>query len=301
MAGVKKIVKEEMILCMGNNSAYLKCPGNRTSSQFYNVWSIFKGNGKSCYCKDCIGKIFDYYLTNGSLQSAIYYTCQTIDVAFISEIYERVNQKSIEDNKAGKKNINYFGTYMTELQRNSTKKEAWNNFSCTNVDLADIDSKIKTNEIKKKELEKFELDWGKKENLEDYVFLEYKYDIYTENKPLVPSQESLYRQLCLVELSKRKKETKNESTKEEQGMMIILMDKLKISNFDEQRGKSDVEKILEKQIWEIENTEPCEVIDKNEYKDFLGISVDWKHILRSLKNILGNNREYPDINNDEWN
>lgn len=300
MAGTKKIVKEEMILCMGNNSDYLKCPGNRQSSQFYNVWSIFKGNGKSCYCKDCVGKIFDYYLQNGSLQSAIYYTCQLIDVAFIAEIYERVNQKAIDDRKAGKKSINYFGIYMSELQKNSTKKEAWNNFSCTNVNLSDIDSRIKTNELKQREIEQFTLDWGQKDSLDDYVFLEYRYDTYTDGKTLTTSQEALYRQLCLVELAKRKKEIKNDTTKEEQSMMITLMDKLKISNFDEQKDKSAIEKNLEFQIWEIENTEPCEVIDKEEYKDYLDIGKDFKQILRSLKNILGNNREYPDINNDIW-
>lgn len=299
MAGIKK---EDIILCMGHNSEYLKCNGNKKeNTDFFNSWSPFKGNGKVDYCKDCVQKIYDYYLKLGSMQAAIYYTCQVLDVAFIAEIYEKVNNR-IKD--GGKKTLNPFTIYITELQKYTTKKEIWFNFSCSDVDLADIDTRIKTNEVKKKEIEQFELDWGKQSSIEDYSFLEYIYDELTDNKILSKPQEMLYRDLCLARLTKRKidgNEIKDGDITKVQTQILNLMTKLKIDKFDEQRDKSDVEKILERQIWEIENTEPCEVVNKEEYKDFLDIGKNWgKHILRAMKNILSSNREYPDITKDGW-
>ena len=119
---------------------------------------------------------------------------------------------------------------------------------------------------------------------------------------LTPAQETLYRQLCLVELSKRRKWTAKELTKDEQAMILTLMEKLKISNFNEQKDKSEIDKILEKQIWEIENTEPCELVDKEEYKDFLDIGKNWgQHILRAIRNLIAGTKDYPDVTKDEWN
>lgn len=298
MAVSKK--QEEVYLCDGHNSEFLKCSGQRKSSDFYNVWSIFKGNGKSHYCKDCVGKIFNNYLSLGSLQSAMYYTCQVIDVPFIAEIYEKINQKAIDDLKSNnKKTINYFGNYIAELQKYTTKKEIWNNFSCTDVDLADIDSRIKTREVKQKEIERFELDWGKQSEIEDYIFLEYVYDELTQDKTLTKPQEMLYRDLCLARLTKRKidgNEIKDGDISKVQKQILDLMNKLKIDNFSEEKEKDEYQLIWERQIWEIENKKPCEVVDLETYKDLCDIEKKWgKEILRSVRNLIAKTKDYPDI------
>ena len=84
-----------------------------------------------------------------------------------------------------------------------------------------------------------------------------------------------------------------------QNRISKTMSTLKLDQFEKQKDKTDIEKVLEKQIWEIENTEPAEVVDKEEYKDFLNIESDWgNHILRAMRNILAGQKDYPNITKD---
>lgn len=290
----------EVTLCMGHNTPMLQCVGLKKNTEYFISWSPFHANGRVPYCKECCNKMFQYYLDETkSAQSALYYTLMKMDVPFIKDIYEKVNEMSVSGDVNGRKTAISIGSYMNTIRKYTKNKEIWSDFSATDVDISDIDSKIQTREVKKKEMDKFILDWGQQPNLEDYQFLEYRYDVYTEGRELTPSQETLYRKLCLAELSARRKEANQDSSKEDTEQIIKLMSKLKIDNFEEKKEKSDIERILEKQIWEIENTEPAEIVSKEEYKDYLNIEKDWgKHILRAVKNLLTGSKDYPMITKD---
>ena len=291
---------ESVTLCMGSNTPELQCIGLKKDSEFFSSWSPFHTNGKVPYCKECCNKIFNYYIEETkSAKAALYYTLMKIDTPFIKEVYDKINHRAVYGDSNGNKTSIGIGVYMNEIRKYSKNKEIWTDFSATDTDIADIDSKIESREVKQKEMDKFILDWGNQPNIEDYQFLEYRYDVYTEGRELTPSQETLYRKLCLAELSARRKEANQESSKEETEQIMKLMAKLKIDNFEEKRDKSDIERILERQIWEIENTEPAEMVDKEEYKDYLDIQKDWgKHILRAVKNLLTGSRDYPQITQD---
>lgn len=290
----------EVTLCMGHNTPMLQCVGLKKNTEYFISWSPFHANGRVPYCKECCNKMFQYYLDETkSAQSALYYTLMKMDVPFIKDIYEKVNEMSVSGDVNGRKTAISIGSYMNTIRKYTKNKEIWSDFSATDVDISDIDSKIQTREVKKKEMDKFILDWGQQPNLEDYQFLEYRYDVYTEGRELTPSQETLYRKLCLAELSARRKEANQDSSKEDTEQIMKLMSKLKIDNFEERKEKSDIERILEKQIWEIENTEPAEIVSKEEYKDYLDIEKDWgKHILRAVKNLLTGSKDYPMITKD---
>ena len=290
----------EVTLCMGHNTPMLQCVGLKKNTEYFISWSPFHANGRVPYCKECCNKMFQYYLDETkSAQSALYYTLMKMDVPFIKDIYEKVNEMSVSGDVNGRKTAISIGSYMNTIRKYTKNKEIWSDFSATDVDISDIDSKIQTREVKKKEMDKFILDWGQQPNLEDYQFLEYRYDVYTEGMELTPSQETLYRKLCLAELSARRKEANQDSSKEDTEQIMKLMSKLKIDNFEEKKDKSDIERILEKQIWEIENTEPAEIVSKEEYKDYLDIEKDWgKHILRAVKNLLTGSKDYPMITKD---
>lgn len=297
---------ENVTLCMGHNSPTLQCIGLKKDSEYFKSWSPFHQwdsehkDTRVPYCKDCCNKIFQYYLDETkSAKTALYYTLMKIDTPFIKEVYEKVNERSLSGDVNGKKISINIGTYMNTLRKYTKNKEIWSDFSATDVDITEVDSKIQTAEIKQKEMDKFMLDWGDQPNLEDYQFLEYRYSIYTDGIELTPSQETLYRKLCLAELSARRKEANQDSAKEDTEQIMKLMAKLKIDNFEEKKDKTDIERILEKQIWEIENTEPAEMVDKEEYKDYLNIEKDWgKHILRAVKNLLTGSKDYPNITKD---
>lgn len=287
---------ESLIMCQGHGSEYLKCSGMQLESNFCKSNSPFN-SGRVIYCKDCLNKIYEYYLSqsNSNMQTALFYTLQKVDVPFITELFVRLQEEIKKRNKSGQRLQSVVSIYIGYVNINKAKEKIWTDFSATDVDLSDIDSRIEGREIKKKELEEFTLDWGVQSE-EDYVFLEYRFDVYTKDSNLTPTQETLYRQLCLVELAKRRKEIKGDSTKEEQDMMIKLMDKLKISNFEEKKDKTEFDLLMERQIWEVENTEPCEEIDIEMYKDICNINSQWgNEIKRAVQNLIAGTKEYPTI------
>ena len=295
-----------------------ECKREYPIDRFYTSNASFLGNGHLNYCQDCCEDILKYFLKKkGTMESAVYFTCAKLDIPFIRRVYETtIDKKNSLQSKSNKDNNEYniFSYYIDYLWGTHTlqkKTEVWEDFTDSDTSLDEFNTVKKSEDALKADYEKFELDWGK-QTLEDYQFLEYRYDIYTEGKPLTPAQDTLYRQLCQLELRQRKKNAKGdsirddqlgESTKEEQAMIIQLMDKLGISKFDNKKDKSDIDRLIEKQIWEHENTDPCETVDINKYKDMCDIGKNWgRQILRAVKNIVSASQEFPDITADpkDW-
>lgn len=295
-----------------------ECKREYPIDRFYTSNASFLGNGHLNYCQDCCEDILKYFLKKkGTMESAVYFTCAKLDIPFIRRVYETtIDKKNSLQSKSNKDDNEYniFGYYIDYLWGTHTlqkKTEVWEDFTDSDTSLDEFNTVKKSEDALKADYEKFELDWGK-QTLEDYQFLEYRYDIYTEGKPLTPAQDTLYRQLCQLELRQRKKNAKGdsirddqlgESTKEEQAMIIQLMDKLGISKFDNKKDKSDIDRLIEKQICEHENTDPCETVDINKYKDMCDIGKNWgRQILRAVKNIVSASQEFPDITADpkDW-
>ena len=109
-----------------------------------------------------------------------------------------------------------------------------------------------------------------------------------------PSQETLYRRLCLVELAIRKKDENGQDTKEEQKQLLQLMKALEIDDFKNTKDLSMAEKIIESQIAWMEEEEPAfHYKDLEKYKDFLGAESYWEnHVKRPLRNLLIGSKEY---------
>lgn len=287
---------EKIRLCKGYNSDFLQCLGDIKESNFFNSWSKFY-DGKVPYCKDCVQKIYKYFLEETKTEKrATYFTLMKIDIPFIEEIYN----KAI--NRKGEYNIS---TYIAELHKVTQNKEIWGDFSASDVNLDQTELVIPTIAERKQELDNLERIWGKQDCAEDYDFLNDTFDRYTQGIHFSnPQQEDLYKDLCRDRLLLRKindnRYNGDESLDKVQNRIGKTMSILKVDQYEKQKDKSDIEKILEKQIWEIENTEPAEVVDKNEYKDFLNIESEWgNHIIRAIKNLLIGSKDYPNITKNE--
>lgn len=273
------------------------CGREHAVQDFYKSPNPHHTSGYIPICKDGAKKIFDEYLVKtGAVDSALWYTCSELGIPFITKVYRATLERVA--NMGPGKDYNYIGIYITCMGMVKTKVDKWHNFLSTDAPLDQISRVPKTEEFMNREGQRLELDWGK-QDVEDYKFLEYRWDIYMAkfvDTELPPSQEALYRQLCLVELRKRKKEEQGELTDKEQTMMLNLMKVLKIDNFSNTDEKTLVESMLERQGWEIENTEPAEVVDQEKYRDYCDIGKKWgKNILRAMKNLVANSREYPAI------
>lgn len=246
------------------------------------------------YCKDCCNRMcHDYIKKYGNLESALWMSCSNLGIPFTKRAFEALERKISEKDKIGQR-YNYVGNYLQSMNTNRKNSDTWESFADTDVSFGDIKNLQKHEESIRAEMEHFKLDWGNQE-VEDYQYLEYRYEYYTDGLgELKPSQETLYRRLCLVELAIRKKEEAHQDTKDEQKQLIQLMKTLEIDDFKNTKDLSMAEKIIESQIAWMEEEEPAyHYKDLEKYKDFLGAEAYWEdHVKRPLRNLLLGSKEY---------
>ena len=294
------MAKTEIKMCCGHNSDILQCVGTKKITDYFVSWSKFD-NGTVKYCKDCCYKIFKYYVEEYNVEKvALLYTLAKIDIPFIGQVYLDTLEKT---NKFGNKVPLSVSSYISTLHKSQTNKDIYSDFSDTDCNVFELDIKGKTKSEKEEEINRLEKTWGIQDDISDYDFLEETFNRYTDGidkEDLTPSRLDLYKDLCLNRLTLRKindnRYTGEETIDKVQSRTAKIMSILKIDQFEIAKKKSDIERILERQIWEIENTEPAELVDKEEYKDFLNIESDWgKGILRCVKNLLIGSKDYPNI------
>lgn len=286
----RKIEKEKVRMCKGHNAPLLNCLGEIRESEFYTSWSKFS-DGKVPYCKNCVNKIYQYYLQEtGSEKTALYFTLMKLDIPFIKEAYENaINRKT---------NVNV-GTYIMELQKKSTNKEIWCDFSVSDIELSDTESVIQTVVEKKKEMDNLEKIWGKQDCVEDYDFLEETFARYTQGVDFInPQQEDLYKDLCRDRLLLRKindnRYSGEESLDKVQNRISKTMAILKLDQFEENKPKTISEQLMFTKIAQIEQTKPADLYkEPKKYKDFNKIKLYYKDlVLRPLLNTLVGSKDF---------
>ena len=281
---------EKLRLCKGHNSELLQCSGDIKESNFFVSWSKFY-DGKVPYCKDCVQKIYEYFLKEtGTEKRATYFTLMKIDIPFIEEIYDKV---------INKKNNYTISTYITELHRNSQNKEIWGDFSSSDVNLDQTDLIIPTIAERKKELASLERTWGKQDCVEDYDFLNDTFERYTKGVEFAnPQQEDLYKDLCRDRLLLRKindgRYNGDETLDKIQNRISKTMSILKIDQYESNKPKSLSEQSLFEKIRLCDEnnvkdvySEPSKYYDLNKIQYY-----NEKFSLRPLANMLVGNRDF---------
>lgn len=246
------------------------------------------------YCKDCCNTMLKYYLKKtGTLEASMWYVCARLDMPFIKNVFEKAQEKHVNTDK-------FIETYYNLLWGGHSIKKAldkWESFADSDVDFKDIQGVVKTDEGIKAQIEKLELDWGYQESEEDYKFLEYLYDKFTQDIEFENTQqEYLYRDLCLARLEKRKAEQGKIDTDitKIQGRILTLMNKLKLDDFESTKPKSVSEQLIFAKIPMIESKRPWDIYNKmQEYKLSSKRRQYYKDlVLRPTLNSLVNNRDF---------
>lgn len=280
---------EKVRLCKGHNSPLLNCLGDIRESEFYISWSKFT-DGYVPYCKNCVNKIYEYYLKEtGSDKSALYFTLMKLDIPFIEEIYNSI---------AEKKTVT-ISTYISTLQKRTTNKDVWCDFNATNVKLDKNEVQMQTVEDKKNELYNLEKTWGKQDCMEDYNFLEETFKRYTQGIEFInPQQEDLYKDLCRDRLLLRKindnRYNGEESLDKVQNRISKTMSILKIDQYENNKPKTLSEQSLFEKIRLCDEnnvkdiySEPSKYYDLNKVQYYIE-----KFSLRPLANMLIGNRDF---------
>jgi hypothetical protein len=233
---------------------------------------------------------------------AVYYTCQKIDIPFITELFEGI-LKEYKDTKSAKEYIDmtkrYMSVYITNYNKASVKYKDKTDFTFSDADMGTIDVKIESREKAKEELDNFKLDWGIQEEAEDYIFLNNTFKKYTKGVEFVNSQqEDLYRDLCRDRLYLRKINDKkyngDETIDKIQSRIAKTMTTLKVDQFDSNKPKTPSEESFFAKIAQIEMTKPADLYkEPKKYKDFNKLEkYERDMVLRPLLNTLCNQRDF---------
>lgn len=287
MAVKTKAKSSVMCMCIKDGREY-------PSDRFYEHKNLeIFPKGYVPYCKDCCNDMLQYYLKKtGTIEASMWYVCALLDIPFIKRVFEKTQELNRDTDK-------FVETYYNLLWGNRSMKKAldtWESFSDSDVGFEEISTTVKDVEAIKIQKDTLELKWGLQESEEDYQYLEYLYDRYTQGVIKNPYQEDLYRDLCLARLEKRKIEQNKSSSDitKTQARILTLMNKLGIDDFEASKPKSLSEQLMFAKIAQIEMTKPCELYkEPTKYKDFNKVKKYYKDIcLRALKNTLAGTRDF---------
>ena len=287
MAVKTKAKSSVMCMCIKDGREY-------PSDRFYEHKNLeIFPKGYVPYCKDCCNDMLQYYLKKtGTIEASMWYVCALLDIPFIKRVFEKTQELNRDTDK-------FVETYYNLLWGSRSMKKAldtWESFSDSDVGFEEISTTVKDVEAIKIQKDTLELKWGLQESEEDYQYLEYLYDRYTQGVIKNPYQEDLYRDLCLARLEKRKIEQNKSSSDitKTQARILTLMNKLGIDDFEASKPKSLSEQLMFAKIAQIEMTKPCDLYkEPTKYKDFNKVKKYYKDIcLRALKNTLAGTRDF---------
>lgn len=238
------------------------------------------------YCKRCTQEIFNnYYNRFKDIETALWYTCAELGIPFLRKVYERTVERV-----GSAKNPNYIGVYITMFNISKNKTDKWETFADTDVPMGEVD-KLKDIEISREnQIKELKMTWGDGLDIDDITFLEWRFTTYTNGIELTEYQASRYRDLCSCEL----KIKKDIDTQQNMKAKATIAKELGIDQFTIDKEKSDVEKMLEHDIYIMEKYEPAEYYaDKDLYKDYMYIKRDWiDYVLRPIKNLIVGSKDY---------
>jgi hypothetical protein len=288
MAVKTKAKSSVMCMCIKDGREY-------PSDRFYEHKNLeIFPKGYVPYCKDCCNDMLQYYLKKtGTIEASMWYVCALLDIPFIKRVFEKTQELNRDTDK-------FIETYYNLLWGSKSIKKAldtWESFSDSDVGFEEISGVTKTDEGIKAQIEKLELDWGYQESEEDYKFLIYMYEKYTQGVTIEnPQQEDLYRDLCLARLEKRKAEQGKIDTDitKIQGRILTLMNKLKLDEFESTKPKTISEQLIFAKIAQIEQTKPADLYkEPKKYKDFSKLRKYMKDlVLRPALNTLVGNKDF---------
>lgn len=276
---------------------------------FYVSYNPYHGNKVLPYCADCCNEfVYDKLQSAGNLEAALWLTCAEVGVPFIREVYTRVdNEAKSTDSRVRKsiaeKKYKYFGKYMIALSNKRTKQKFYCNFDETDVALGDVKTLQKSDELIAQQMEELNLTWGKDTNGDPYEseglsYLEWRYTVYTEGISLTEYQASRYRDLCKAEYDINNGVDVEKATKRKGDAAKDLQ----INNFVVDKEKTDVQKLIEYDVYIHEKHDPAEFYDQEElYKDYTYTMRDYiKYVARPIRNLIMGSKDYEVTENSKY-
>lgn len=290
-----------------NRMTELYCPNCQTSKSFSNFHNhILVGKKFLPYCKSCCSKKLKEYISKTKDEGAgLWCLLAELGIPFLKEVWEPTKKIVLASTNAGRK-PDLFLTYVKTVKELGLVLEGFWQSDMMLDDFIDISNDEESEEVKIDWEEQIRV-WGKFVNSdgeldeESYNYLNFTFEDYT--KDLIEMDANLirrYRDLCKAELRKRKADESGDIQEiaKAQDSLKKMLDMLNLSDF--KKGEADERKqFIDKIAWMIEETEPAEEEDEEKYRDIAGYEKIYDDFMRSMRNILTGDRNYPTIPKEE--
>ena len=277
------------------------CQSSKSFSNFHN--HVVIGKKYLPMCKTCCNKrIKEYIQKLGNDGAALWCLLAELGIPFLREVWEPTQKIIFNSTNVGRK-PDLLLTYLRTIKELGIVVEGFWQSDIMLDDLIDINKKEKQ-EIKEV------IDWYEQINIwgkflkedgsideEAYNYLNFTFSDYT--KDLLEMDANLirrYRDLAKAELRKRKADESGDIQEiaKAQDNLKKMLDMLNLSDF--KKNESDERKqFIDRIAWMIEETEPAEEEDESKYRDIAGYEKIYDSFMRSMRNILTGDRNYPDI------
>lgn len=289
---------------MGYSTLYCPCCKEHKGYNSFFKSPLLDDDKYVVFCKPCLNKKLDRYkkkIKNDKL--AVWSVLAECKVPFIKTVYEQ--SEALQTVGSKYKKPEFLTTYFRCMYECG---ESYHGFWESDVMADELMDKKRTEENKNvfngdEEIQK----WGKivdekgKLDIEAYNYLNLHFNQYTQELPNMDvNLENRYRDLVRCELRLRRANEKgdgNEISKAQDSLKKML-DMLNLSNF-KNNEVDERKQFIDRVIWMIEETEPAEEEDKEKYRDIAGYEKIYDSWMRSMRNILINDRNYPDIPKEE--
>lgn len=272
----------------------MNCQSSKAFSNFHG--HVVVGKKYLPICKTCCTKkLKDYITATKSEGAGLWCLLAELGIPFLREVWEPTQKIVFESTSAGRK-PDLFLTYLRTIKELGIVIEGfWQSDMMLN-DFIDIGKSHQEEDEEIVDLNEQQKIWGKFES-EDYDFLNFTFKEYTQN--LLDMDANLirrYRDLAKAELRKRKADESGDIQEiaKAQDNLKKMLDMLNLSDF--KKNESDERKqFIDRIAWMIEETEPAEEEDESKYRDIAGYEKIYDSFMRSMRNILTGDRNYPDI------
>ena len=270
------------------------CQSSKAFSNFHN--HVVVGKKYLPLCKACCAKkLKDYITITKSDAAGLWCLLAEVGIPFLKEVWEPTQKIVFESTNAGRK-PDLFLTYLRTIKELGIVVEGFWQSDMMLDDFMEIGKSDKDEVKEVVDLNEQQRVWGKFEP-EDYEFLNFTFNEYTQE--LLEMDANLirrYRDLAKAELRKRKADESGDIQEiaKAQDNLKKMLDMLNLSDF--KKNESDERKqFIDRIAWMIEETEPAEEEDESKYRDIAGYEKIYDSFMRSMRNILMGDRNYPDI------
>ncbi len=261
------------------------------------------------YCKTCCTSLLKEYINKtGNDAAGLWCFCAELGIPFLMEYWLKTKEIVYSNTGAGAK-PNILNTYLDLLEENKVNLIGFweSDKMLTDFIEVGINFEDKTDKEVQLDLKEQEKIWGRlpytdqTEIEEAYEFLNNTFDNYTQD--ILEMDGNLinrYRDLCRCELTLRKANEQGDISgiKSAQDILNKQLSLLKLNDFKADT-KSDTDRFIDRLIWKIEETEPCEEEDLKKYRDIAGFEKSFSDIMRSMRNLLVGTRDYPNVPREE--